>query len=169
LNYDDLERELNASLDEIKDNCSYLLQRKFIQGIYSGGIRGVIFIITNEGINFLEKSQQAKQNLSQQVVSVTAPNFGNITVSQGNNNVITPFMQITNAFDNAYSKLNANSQLSLTQQVEVRQVLRELKEELDKGDNANKGKLHEGLKWLKDHVLDIATLVEPFVLKAIGA
>lgn len=165
LNYDDLERDLNASLDEIKDNCYYLEVRKFINSVYSGN-QGIIFTITDEWINFLERSKQVKQNQSQQVVSVNAPNYGNIAVTQGNNNVIAFNQQITDAFKQAYDKIT-DSELPAQEKEAINNQLNDLKQAFHKEDKADVGKIQKISKWLKDNANWITPILANVIKKGI--
>jgi len=61
-----------------------------------------------------------------------------------------------------------DSEIRFTSKSQVMEKLREIQEELNKKNNARKGKLEAGLEWLKEHTFEIATIVEPFILKAIG-
>jgi len=94
-------------------------------------------------------------------------NYGNVNAVTGQGNIIK-YSQISNIFNEAREVL-VKKDIDLSEKVQIGLLLNELEAEVCKGEKANKGRLEEGLKWLKQHILDIAALVEPLILKVLDS
>ena len=124
-----------------------------------------------EGKNFSSPEFSQQGIVSQSIaanITVQGPNYGAINAVAGQENTISSHIKISEAFNEAEKALNADTLMTLTEKVQIRIELNELKDELFKEEKANKGKLEQGFGWLKQHAFEIATIVQPFILKALG-
>jgi hypothetical protein len=137
--------------------------------------------ITDKGIEHIEAGKNfsmmpsednadkvQSKNSTTTNVTIQGPNYGPVSAIAGQGNTVNNYMQISNAFHEAEKVLTLDSFKSLSEKALIRLLLKELKTELCNGEKANKGKLEEGLEWLKQHALEIAAIVEPLILKTLG-
>jgi hypothetical protein len=143
-------------------------------GIYPVTFVNVTYIrISSRGIDHIEEGSdfsapviKVEENQSSAQINVNGPNYGYINSVSGQGNTVTYNQQVSEAFKKAYSLVN--SDLRFATEMQASEQLKQIQMEIEKKDHANKGKLQAGLEWLKEHTYEIALIVEPFVLKALG-
>lgn len=146
------------------------------KGYIDGGPLTLSIRIAVKGIDFIEERRDfsntnipKREQLPSSAPIKVVKNKGIINVVTGNGNILMINQQITDAFKKAYSLVEDNSEIRYATKSQVMERLSEIEEELRKKNNAHKGKLEAGLEWLKEHTFEIASIVEPLVLKALGA
>jgi hypothetical protein len=113
-----------------------------------------------------ERRKNLKGESSRNQYNLKIENASNLIITQGNENTVDITLQISDAFKKAYVAVEGKM-LSDQLKEEIRIKLRELEHELNKGKEADAGRLQKASKWLKENAGDIAEVIGDVLLKGI--
>lgn len=141
-------KEVDWPEDEYKENQKFLQEH----GKFGRPLPLYRLKITALGVDVVERKDQfAKEFPFMQVIqNISGNNYGNLTATQGNQNVITINQQITDAFKQAYDKVK-DANLQPEQKEAINGQLKDLEQELHKEGKAEVGKIQKISKWFKDN------------------
>ena len=166
---------MGNDVNRLSFNVRWLADKGYISYLEEYGFvkieaKGIDHIEEKQDFTNLSHHGREKQIESSSIttISVNGPNYGTINATSGERSPIYFNQQITKAFNRAYSLVTDGSDIRYATEVQVMEKLKEMQTELSKKNNASKGKLEAGLEWLKEHTYEIGSIIEPFVLEAIG-
>lgn len=163
---------IQAEKNQVDACVIYLQQKRLLTLEQFGGADGPGYLakITAYGTDAFENKDKYKQELPFLQVAVqnfNGPSYGNATIVQGNRNQVTINQQITDAFKSAHDILNQKNDLSEAEKTSINTELNELEQEVRKEKNADPIKLGTKLGWLKEHSIEIASVVVTVVTEVI--